>query len=45
MNRPGEVGGNWSWQLERDQLTEALAARLRRATALGGRLPAAAGSR
>jgi 4-alpha-glucanotransferase len=39
MNRPGEVGGNWSWRLERGQLTEELAARLRRETERGGRLP------
>jgi 4-alpha-glucanotransferase len=40
MNRPGEVGGNWSWQLERGQLTGELAARLRRETGRGLRLPA-----
>jgi 4-alpha-glucanotransferase len=39
MNRPGEVGGNWSWRLERGQLTEKLAARLRRETERGRRLP------
>jgi 4-alpha-glucanotransferase len=39
MNRPGEVGGNWSWRLERGQLTEELAARLRRETERGRRLP------
>jgi len=39
MNRPGEVGGNWSWQLERGQLTGELAARLRRETERGLRLP------
>jgi 4-alpha-glucanotransferase len=39
MNRPGEVYGNWSWRLEPGQLTDGLAARLREATARGGRLP------
>jgi 4-alpha-glucanotransferase len=39
MNRPGEVTGNWRWRLERGQLTEALAARLREGTALNQRLP------
>jgi len=29
MNRPGEADGNWSWRLQRGQLTDALAARLR----------------
>ena len=28
MNRPGETHGNWSWRLERGQLTDELAARL-----------------
>ena len=37
MNRPGVTLGNWSWQLERGQLTEALAARLRDATSRGRR--------
>jgi 4-alpha-glucanotransferase len=37
MNRPGEVEGNWSWRLERGQLTSDLAERLREATARGGR--------
>jgi 4-alpha-glucanotransferase len=39
MNRPGEANGNWSWRLERGQLTDELAARLREATARGRRLP------
>ena len=39
MNHPGEVHGNWSWQLEPGALTPALAARLRAATARGRRLP------
>jgi 4-alpha-glucanotransferase len=38
MNRPGQVYGNWSWQLEPGQLTGELAARLREATRGGGRL-------
>jgi 4-alpha-glucanotransferase len=29
MNRPGEADGNWSWRLQRGQLTDGLAARLR----------------
>ena len=37
MNRPGETHGNWSWQLERGQLTDELAARLRRETTRGKR--------
>jgi 4-alpha-glucanotransferase len=37
MNRPGVAGGNWSWRLERGQLTPALAARLRAATERGRR--------
>jgi 4-alpha-glucanotransferase len=32
MNRPGETEGNWSWRLERDQLDDALARRLRALT-------------
>jgi len=39
MNTPGRRGGNWAWPLEPGQLTEALAARLRAATAAAGRLP------
>jgi 4-alpha-glucanotransferase len=38
MNRPGVTHGNWSWQLERGELTDALAARLRAATTGGRRL-------
>ncbi len=30
MNRPGELGGNWGWQLEPGQLGSDVAARLRR---------------
>ena len=37
MNRPGETLGNWTWRLERGQLTEELAARLRAATSRGAR--------
>jgi 4-alpha-glucanotransferase len=37
MNRPGEADGNWSWRLERGQLTDELAQRLRAATELGVR--------
>ena len=37
MNRPGTVGGNWSWRLEPGQLTSAEAARLRAATVRGKR--------
>jgi 4-alpha-glucanotransferase len=40
MNRPGETYGNWSWRLERGQLTDELAARLLAETARGKRLPA-----
>ncbi len=37
MNRPGQKKGNWSWQLEPGQLTDALAERLAAATAAAGR--------
>lgn len=37
MNRPGRARGNWRWRLRRGQLTDALAARLREATAAAGR--------
>jgi 4-alpha-glucanotransferase len=43
MNKPGRSDDNWSWQLERGQLTEALAARMRNAAADGGRLPFSTG--
>jgi 4-alpha-glucanotransferase len=43
MNRPGLSEGNWRWRLEEGQLTPALAARLREATARGGRLSPAQG--
>ncbi len=38
MNRPGVIGGNWSWRLERGQLDAGHAARLRRAAEASGRL-------
>jgi 4-alpha-glucanotransferase len=37
FNTPGTVAGNWSWCLERGQLTDPLAERLRQATASSGR--------
>jgi 4-alpha-glucanotransferase len=37
MNTPGTERGNWTWRLERGQLDDALAARLRAATAAVGR--------
>jgi 4-alpha-glucanotransferase len=37
MNRPGEVEGNWSWQLRPGELTDEHAARLRELTLDGGR--------
>jgi 4-alpha-glucanotransferase len=37
MNRPGSERGNWSWRLERGQLTDDLAARLRSAAEEAGR--------
>ncbi len=40
MNTPGTVGPqNWSWRMEPDALTPALATRLRNATAAANRLP------
>ena len=39
MNTPGEPHGNWTWRLERGQLTVAHARRLRTATAAARRLP------
>lgn len=38
MNRPGTADGNWSWRAERDQLTSALAGRLRRSLGASDRL-------
>ena len=37
MNRPGQVGGNWVWRLEPEQLGDDQSARLRRAAVEGGR--------
>jgi 4-alpha-glucanotransferase len=37
MNRPGSERGNWKWRLERGQLTDDLAARLRGAAEAAGR--------
>jgi 4-alpha-glucanotransferase len=39
MNRPGVKRGNWRWRLEPGQLTDGLAARLKAATSVAGRLP------
>lgn len=38
LNTPGRTDGNWRWRLRRGQLTDELAARLRRATASADRL-------
>jgi len=38
MNRPARARGSWRWQLERGQLTAALAHRLREATAEAARI-------
>jgi 4-alpha-glucanotransferase len=43
MNRPGTARGNWTWQLQRGQLTPALAARLRARTEAHGRLTTSTG--
>jgi len=37
MNRPGEIGGNWTWRLEPGQVTAAHARRLRALAAASGR--------
>ena len=37
MNRPGEVGGNWSWRLEPGQPAAADAVRLHEAARAVGR--------
>jgi 4-alpha-glucanotransferase len=39
MNKPGRKTGNWSWRLRRGELTADHAARLRRVTEAGRRLP------
>lgn len=38
MNFPGSAEGNWQWRLHDGALTEELAQRLRRLTAVGGRI-------
>jgi 4-alpha-glucanotransferase len=38
MNTPGTAEGNWRWRFARGDLTDELAARLRRTTAENGRL-------
>ena len=38
MNRPGRIGGNWRWQLERGALTPGLARRLRGLAGQHGRV-------
>ena len=38
MNTPGRRDGNWSWRLERGQLDDTLAERLREETSRAGRL-------
>ena len=40
MNLPGTQEGNWTWRLERGQLTDELAARLRRSIEAAGRAAA-----
>jgi 4-alpha-glucanotransferase len=39
MNTPGRDRGNWRWRLEREDLADAPARRLRRLAELSGRLP------
>ena len=41
MNKPGNAGGSWRWQMKRGALTSALARRLREVTEEAGRLPEA----
>ncbi len=38
MNRPSTLGGNWSWRIRADQLTDELAYHVRRLCAVGGRV-------
>ncbi len=38
INRPSTLGGNWTWRMPPDALTDATAWKLRRLTAIGGRL-------
>ena len=40
MNLPGVARGNWTWQFREEQLTPALAGRLRAMVELYGRIPA-----
>ncbi|HWS30877.1 MAG TPA: 4-alpha-glucanotransferase [Clostridia bacterium] len=40
MNRPSTLGGNWAWRLYPHECTDALAASIRRSTAMYGRIPA-----
>jgi 4-alpha-glucanotransferase len=40
MNRPGTTHGNWQWRVRAEQLTRALAERLRSMTESSGRAPA-----
>lgn len=39
INQPSTLGGNWVWRLEKGEITEKLARRIRRMTKLYGRLP------
>jgi len=39
MNLPGRPDGNWTWRLRGDELTDALAERLRALAGVSGRLP------
>jgi 4-alpha-glucanotransferase len=39
MNLPGVAQGNWAWQFRAEQLTPALAGRLRALAQLYGRMP------
>jgi 4-alpha-glucanotransferase len=43
MNRPGRVRGNWTWRLERGQLTSALSTRMRERAEAHGRLVSSTG--
>jgi len=38
MNRPATTGCNWRWRMREEQMSEALAEKIRRLTANGGRL-------
>ena len=39
MNMPGVAGGNWSWRLRSDVMTDDLALRMRTLATIYGRLP------